>query len=55
MDKNYEVREVPLMDGEEVVGYTISVQFKNEDMAGYFLDWYEGEGREQFDAAIIDL
>ncbi len=48
------LREKEGKKGEQQ-GYIASLCFEDELMLGYFWDWWDDVGKEQFEASLIDL
>ncbi len=57
LDKNMIEGEMIMraVGGKGEQGFIASICFDDERMLGYFFDWWEEVGKEQFEAAIIDL
>jgi hypothetical protein len=54
MNKEYDVQEFTISHGDESINFA-AFGSENKEMCGYFMDWWKEVGKEQFDAAIIDL
>lgn len=54
MDKDYEMQEVTISSKGDSLHFA-ALGTQNKELTGYFMDWWEEVGKEQFDGAIMDL
>lgn len=54
MNKNYDIQEFSISYDNKAIHFA-AIGSENKELCGYFMDWFKEVGKEQFDAAIIDL